>query len=297
MRVVVTLPPFDGLLRPLLPPDATVRVLIPPGRSEHGYEPSVEDVLALEQADVVVLVGMGLEASVDAALRKRPRPYRHEARLGAMLNLEDSHGGHGHDVHAHNDDHDHDHHKHADETSTSQHDAHDHAHVVDPHVWLDPILVKQFMPEIARLVKTSVAEGGLGDPSAVDASLATVLARVEEIDAAYQSALVPHSGRAIITHHAAFGRLADRYGLRVVEVIRPVEGAEPTPANIAQVSEAIAREGVRAIFVEPQFDARGARLIAEQTGVKLGTLDPLGSGDWFAMMESNLRELLDKLGP
>lgn len=291
MRVVVTLPPLEGLVRALLPADATIRVLIPPGRSEHGYEPTVEDVLALESADVVVLVGMGLESSIDTALRKRPRPYRHEARLGVILGLEDAHGGHGHDEHAH------DEHAHADEAHASDSHAHDHAHAVDPHVWLDPVLMQQAVPEIARLIKTSLTESGLGDASAVDAAVADTLARIAAVDGAYRSGLAQLAGRAIVTHHAAFGRLADRYKLRVVEVIRPIEGAEPTPANIAQVSEAIAREGVRAIFVEPQFDAHGAQLIAERTGVRLGTLDPLGSGDWFAMMEANLQELTDKLGP
>jgi zinc transport system substrate-binding protein len=291
MRVVVTLPPLDGLVRPLLPAEATLKVLIPPGRSEHGYEPTVEDIMAIEQADLVVLVGTGLEPSIDAALRKRPRPYRHEARLGVILGLEDSHGGHGHDEHAH-DEHAHSDHEHEDQADPH---AHDHASTVDPHVWLDPILVQQAMPEIARLVKASVAESGLGDPASVDQSLAAQIARISEIDAAYRRELAPLAGRAIITHHAAFGRLADRYGLRVVEVIRPIEGAEPTPENIAQVSESIMKERVLAIFIEPQFDARGAQLIAERTRVKLGTLDPLGTGDWFTMMSSNLRELVDKL--
>ncbi|MBX3317171.1 MAG: zinc ABC transporter substrate-binding protein [Phycisphaeraceae bacterium] len=291
MRVVVTLAPLEGLVRPLLPENATVRVLIPPGRSEHGYEPTVQDILALEQADVVVLVGMGLESSVDAALRKRPRPYRHEARLGVILGLEDAHGGHGHDhhahdAHAHDDhaDHDHDHHDHS-----------EHAHAIDPHVWLDPILVKQFLPEIARLVRVSVSESNLGDAEAIAPALASLLSRVDEVDGTYRRDLSPIAGRAIVTHHAAFGRLAERYGLRVVEVIRPVEGAEPTPANLAQVTDAISREGVRAIFVEPQFDARGAVLIAQRAGVRLGTLDPLGTGDWFAMMEANLRSLVSNL--
>lgn len=290
MRVVVTLPPLEGLVRPLLPEGASIRVLIPPGRSEHGYEPTVDDILAFEQADLVVLVGMGLESSVDAALRKRPRPYRHEARLGVILGLEDSHGGHGHDEHAH-DEHAHDHaHEHHAENA-----QHSHNHAIDPHVWLDPPLMSQAMPEVARLVKTSVTESALGDPASVDRSLAGLLARIDQLDAEYRTRLASLAGRAIVTHHAAFGRLADRYGLRVVEVIRPIEGAEPTPEDIAQVADAIAAAGVRAIFIEPQFDARGAELIAQRTGVKLGVLDPLGTGDWFAMMDANLQELVDKL--
>ncbi len=279
MRVVVTLAPLKGLVQPLLPADAEVKTLIAPGRSEHGFEPTVEDVLALERADVVVLVGLGLETSVDRVLRRRPRPSRHEARLGEILGLEDPHAGHGHDAHA----------------GHSEHDAHDHA--IDPHIWLDPILVRQAMPRIASLIKASMGASGLGDPAAVDAGLADVVGRIDALDAEYRAALAPFAGRAIVTHHAAFGRLAERYGLRVVEVIRPIEGAEPTPANIAATMDAIKREGVRAIFVEPQFDTRGAQLIAERAGVALGRLDPLGTGDWFAMMESNLQELLSNLGP
>lgn len=278
MRVVVTVPPLEGLVRPLLPADATVRVLIPPGRSEHGFEPTVDDVRALESADVVVLVGMGLESSVDRALRRRAHPFRHELRLGEALGLEDPNADHAHE--------------------TAGDHATDHpTHAVDPHVWLDPILVKQMMPEVARVIKASVSDAAPGDPAGVDVSLQSTLARIDEVDAAYRIALAPLKGRAIVTHHAAFGRLAERYGLRVVEVIRPIEDAEPTPANIAATVDAISREGVRAIFVEPQFDARGAQRIAERAGVRLGVLDPLGSGDWFAMMDSNLRELTDKLGP
>lgn len=272
LRVVVTLAPLKGLVSQLLPPDAEVRTLITPGRSEHGFEPTVEDVLAIERADLVVLIGLGLETSVDRTLRRRPLPARHEARIGEILGLEGSHAGHDH------------------------HDDSDHDHAVDPHVWLDPVLMKQAMPELAALVKVALKEARLGTPEEVDAAAASVIDQIDSIDAEYRAALAPFAGRAIITHHAAFGRLAERYGLRVVEVIRPIEGAEPTPANIAATMDAIKREGVGAIFVEPQFDSTGAKRLAVRAGVALGTLDPLGTGDWFMMMRANLEELVSKLG-
>lgn len=284
MRVVVTLAPLAGLVRPLLPTDAEVTILVPPGRSEHGYEPTVSDAAALADADLAVLVGMGLEGPVDSYLRRYPRPYRHEARLGVLLGLEDPHGLH------HHDDHDH---EHGDGT-----DRHGHAHgPVDPHVWLDPVLVRDALPEIARLVEASLSKVDPAEGARVQERLASLLARVEATDRAYRETLAPVAGRSIVTHHAAFGRLAERYGLRVVEVVRPMEGAEPAPAQIAAVIEAIRREDVRAIFVEPQFDRRGAELIAKQAGVAVGTLDPLGEGDWFEMMGANLRELVAHLGP
>lgn len=279
MRVVVSIPALEGLVRPLVPPNADVRVLISPGRSEHGFEPTPQDIVTLEQADLVVLIGLGLETSIDAPLRRRPRAWRHEARLGEILGIEASGRDHGHA-------HDHDHDAHA-----------DHDHAVDPHVWLDPVLVRQALPAIARLARVACGESELGDAASIDAALEGLLSRVDAVDASYRAGLEPFKGRAIITHHAAFGRLAERYGLRVVEVIRPIEGAEPTPAELAAVVDAISRENVGAIFVEPQFDARDARQIAERAGVAVGTLDPLGTGDWFAMMESNLRELTTHLGP
>lgn len=278
IRAVVTIAPLAGLLRPLLPHDARLTILMPPGRSEHGYELSAADLTALMQADVVVYVGLGLEPGLQRALRQRPVPWRQEVCFARVVGLDEPVP-----------DHDHDH----------PHDrSHRHDHAADPHLWLDPVLVSGLIPALRQASEAALRNAGQLDDQQVRRlaeAHADLSARVQAVDEAYRQRLAPLVGAAIVTHHAAWGRLAERYGLRVVAVLRPVETSEPTPDALAQALVAIRQYGVNAIFIEPQFPPAAARRIADLANVRLATLDPLGRGDWFAMMEHNLDVLVSNL--
>ncbi|MEM7622411.1 MAG: metal ABC transporter substrate-binding protein, partial [Planctomycetota bacterium] len=176
-------------------------------------------------------------------------------------------------------DHDHDHH-------------HDHHHgeacgAVDPHLWLDPVLVQQVLPEIWESLPS--------DLRASEAALEQALARVAAVDRAHRERLVPFDGAVIVTHHAAFPRLAERYGLEVATVIRPITTSEPSPEQVAAVRRAVDERGVGAIFVEPQYDADLAERLARDAGCSVGVVDPLAD-DWFAMMDANLDVFVGTLG-
>ncbi|MEL7474184.1 MAG: metal ABC transporter substrate-binding protein, partial [Planctomycetota bacterium] len=123
-----------------------------------------------------------------------------------------------------------------------------------------------------------------------------LLTALAEIDALYESGLEPHRGVGFVTHHDAWRRLTGRFGVRVVGVIRPIETSEPTPGAIAAAVDAVRSAEASLIIVEPQFDPGAARRVAELTGAPVATLDPLGDGDWFAMMRANLEALTDALG-
>lgn len=275
-RVVVTIAPLEGLVKPLLPEDAQLKVLIPPGRSEHGYELTPADVASLNSADLVVLVGMGLDSQAETHLKKHVSTNRRQVVFGHIA-------GHDHEDHGH--DHDHDHgHDHGDE---------------DPHLWLDPHEVRKLIPALRIAVEQSLkAQGALTDAARerLNAAEKRLLDDVKALDAEYASRLEPFKGRSIVTHHAAWGRLAERYGLKVAAVIRPFEGAEPTPDNINQAADAIREQKVSVIFIEPQFSPQAAERLAQITGVRTAPLDPVGDGDWFKLMRKNLDSLAENLG-
>ncbi|MCC6230824.1 MAG: zinc ABC transporter substrate-binding protein [Phycisphaerales bacterium] len=285
-RVVATIAPLGALSRELLPEGAQLRVLLPPGRSEHGYEPTPEDMAALARADVVVYVGLGLEPRVEEFLKKNPSTRRVDLSMAVALRLE-------------GDEHDHEHAPSGDEHSAvDPHAGHDHG-PLDPHVWLDPVLVKSFVTPLADAIDHAArAAGPLGaeQEAGLVASREALAKKVDDLHAEYGASLGPLAGRSIVTHHSAWGRLASRYSLKVAAVLRPIETTESTPADIAQAVEAVRGHGATAIFVEPQFNNESAGRVAQAAGVKMLVLDPLGGEDYFSTMRANLAALKEGLG-
>lgn len=278
IRIVCSIPPVAGLARLLDGGDGPVRLdirtVLPPGVSEHGFEVTPTAAASLARADLVIVVGAGLDPQVEsAAQRARPTPV--VVRFADVVGVES-------DI-----DHDHAH-----------DDGHNHAHGVDPHLWLDPVLVEQCVPALRRSIEDVAIRAGL-DADAVRMQMndaeRRALETVRSIDAAHRERLEPFEGRAIATHHAAFGRLADRYGLVVAAVVRIAPTSEPTPAAVAEVSRLARERSVGAIFVEPQSSAREVERLADAASLRVLTLDPLGDGDWAAMMRTNLDALVEGL--
>ncbi|MEC9373660.1 MAG: metal ABC transporter substrate-binding protein, partial [Planctomycetota bacterium] len=196
-------------------------------------------------------------------------------------------------------------HSHADHAGPDHEHDHDHAHeeaeaaLIDPHVWLDPEVMERFVDVVREAMERALEKRGeLTDVlrAELEGNARAVRSEVAQVAAEYAKGLEAVERRTIVTHHAAYGWLARRYDLEVAAVIRPIEGVEPTPGAIASAVEAIRSAGVEAIFIEPQFSDRAATRIAEVTGVRVLTLDPIGQHDWPTMMRENLKALREGLG-
>lgn len=267
--VLVEVAPLAGLVRPLVDPGVEVRPIVPAGVSPHGYQLTPTDIADLSRAVMVVTVGAPLEPAINRAIDQVVSDE-------AVFNIADVLGidaaacdhpehNHGHE-HAH---------------------SHDHGHGADPHLWLDPGLMREMVEPLADAIENR----GIAHPQ-LSGYRKQLAAGLEVLDGSFRAQLEPFAGRAIITHHDAFRRIADRYGLVVGEVMRPVSSVEPTPGDLALAAEAIREHRAGAIFVEPQFSDALPRRIAEQAGVKVYTLDPVGSEDWINLMRANLRALV-----
>lgn len=280
LRVVVTIPPLVGLVKPLLPAGADVKLLMPPGRSEHGYEFTPSDLAAVAKADVLIYVGLGLEPRIEKEVKERPVAGRVVVSMSEALGIKAPEGAHDHADHAE--------HEHGPEC--------DHG-PVDQHLWLDPKLVEEFVPMLASAIKSAFARAGAEAivPMQVDDAARRLVDEVRRLHAEHVERLTPLRGRAIVTHHNAFSRLADRYGLVVADSIREFDNSDPTPKEVEQIIRTIRDRKVTTIFVEPNYNAKIAERLAKAAKVKLGRLDPLGDGDWFRMMRGNLEQLVTNL--
>lgn len=265
--VVATIEPVAMIVRELVRDPAAVSTLVPPGASPHHFDPRPSDVARLADAALLVAVGGELDRWAERLLGAAGRPIE-------VLRLLEVPG--------------------ADPLPAGGPGA---AH--DPHLWLDPIRVRDALaPAIAeRLARLDPA--GAADTAA---RLVDFQERLGRLDAEVRATLAGR-GRAYVAFHAAWRYFGARYGLEEVGVVQEAPGEEPTPRELARLAEAARRAGVRAILVEPQLDPRVARILAAEFGGETVQVDPNGDprdperARYEALLRWNARAFARALGP
>ncbi len=162
----------------------------------------------------------------------------------------------------------------------------------DPHVWLDPVRYAAVVRAIG---------GSLDDVQAAE----RLAARLERLDAEFRTGLAHCARHQIVTSHAAFGYLAERYGLEQI----PLEGlapeAEPSARGIADLVTRVEESGATTVFFETLVSPRLAQTVAREAGVATAVLNPLeglsddqvaAGADYFSVMRENLAALQKALG-
>jgi zinc transport system substrate-binding protein len=157
----------------------------------------------------------------------------------------------------------------------------------DPHVWLDPLL-------FARIVKR------VGFVLHRTAGAAAPIAQLHALDRNYRRELEHCARREIVTSHAAFGYLAQRYGLRQVAITGLTPESEPTAGQLAHVVRIVRRTHATTIFFETLVSPRLADTVAREVGARTAVLDPIegltsseqSRGDtYLTLMRRNLAAL------
>ena len=160
----------------------------------------------------------------------------------------------------------------------------------DPHIWLNPRLVKVQ----ARTIAEGLIEMDPAGEATYEANLAAFLHDLDALDTDLAEALAPIKGKTFMVFHPAWGYFADAYGLEQEPI--ESEGKEPTGRQLARMIEMATDQGVRVIFVQPQFDRSSAERIAEAIDGVVVAIDPLAR-DYVGNLErvaAMVREALQK---
>lgn len=248
----------------------TVTSLLPANVDPHDYEPSPADVIALEDADLIVLHGLELDTWVD--------PLVEAAMTDAPVIVATS----GIETLGSNDDH------------FSQ---------GDPHVWFDPIRVTTMVANIERGLGSIDPNGA----ASYRARLQTYTTELEALDReiAARIELIPPDRRILVTNHDALAYYAERYGLTILGTIIPGldSRTEPSAREIAKLIEEIRSAGVRVIFAENTVDPVLAESLASDAGIRVAPelyTDSLGSPDsgantYIGLMQTDTRIIVENL--
>jgi zinc transport system substrate-binding protein len=162
----------------------------------------------------------------------------------------------------------------------------------DPHVWLDPALFERIVRRVGVV---------LDRPGAANA----LVAKLRQLDRDYRAGLAHCGRRDIVTSHAAFSYLAERYGLRQVAIAGLTPESEPTPKQLAGVVRLVRRTHATTVFFETLVSPRLADTVAREVGAGTAVLDPIegltpaeqSRGDtYLTLMHRNLAALRKALG-
>lgn len=147
---------------------------------------------------------------------------------------------------------------------------HEQEDLKDPHVWLSPRMLLTLAVKVAETLKAHTpAEAH----SPIDANLAAFQNDVEAVRTELTEALAPIRGQAFYVYHGAFAYFAQEFGLTQKAIEN--YGRRPTPRQVAEIAKQAKADGVKLIFMQPQFDQSSAISLAETIGGRVAPLDPL----------------------
>jgi zinc transport system substrate-binding protein len=248
--------------------------LTPAGAEPHDLELSSKKVDALEDADVVLIMGRRFQPAVEDVAARRS-----SGTVTILDDLEATKTVKG-EV--------------ADEDEAS-------SAALDPHVWLDPVQ----MAEIVAVVADALEEVAPEHRAAFAANAQRYRDELSKLDDELRAGLDTCERTDIVTAHAAFGWLAKRYHLHQEGIVGIVADQEPDARRLAALADLVAAKRITTIFTETLVSPAIAKALADEAGVRTAVLDPLegltkrnaaAGADYLSVMRSNLAILRTALG-
>jgi zinc/manganese transport system substrate-binding protein/manganese/iron transport system substrate-binding protein len=260
LKVVATTTQVSDFTQQIGGDEISLTTLLTPGSSAHAFDPTPADMIALGEADVLVINGMDLETFLDAAIETSGFSGT-VVDASEHLTSEGLVGEANEETPVKEEDH-------ADEEGHV--DEHDHAHADgNPHIWTSPVLAAEMVHSIAE---------GLADVDPERADIFESNAEAYELQLAALNewilenmAQVPESERLFVSGHNGLEYYLDEYGITYIGSVLPSfeDNAEPSVTEINQLVADMKASGVKAIFVESSINPKVAAIIAEQTGAEL----------------------------
>ncbi len=260
-KVVVSIKPIASLVEGVMVGVGKPTVLVGGGQSLHTFSLKPSDARALNDADVVVWVGEGLEAFLEkplASLSKKAVIVELANSNGVTV-LKGREGGvwEKHDDDQHDDRHDHEHHD----------------HNFDGHLWLDPVNAKA----IVTATQNALSNVDAVNASTYAANATALIAKLDALDAELQQTLAPIKSKPFVVFHDGYQYLEKRYGLNAVGSLTVSPDRAPGAKRVSDIQDKIKSLNAACVFAEPQFEPKLIATLIEGTTAKTATLDPEAS--------------------
>lgn len=241
--VVVTYPVLAAVVKEVVGDAATVTVLMPNGSDPHEWSPSAKDIETMLAADLVVDNGLGLEGNLQDPLKQAGAKGVDIFTVAEHITVRKVKAGEG----AEPDD--------PDQAPGAE----------DPHLWMDPLTMKQWVAPLATALKGAGVDASAG-AAKVETELDTL-----NTDVAAVLDKVPADRRKLVTGHESLGYLAERYRFQLVGAVVPevTSQAEASAGELAELTKKVKAAGVPAIFTELGTPKATVEAVGRDTGAKV----------------------------
>jgi len=271
--IVVTYSILGALVKELVGNQANVVVLIPNGQDPHEWEPSAKDIETLMKADLIVRNGLGLEGGLEKTLSQAKAAGVKTFTATDHITIRKV--GRGEGVPGGG----------ADQTVGAP----------DPHIWTDPLTMKQVSAALADHLNTDLSLDVSSKAKDQQARLDGLNKEITKmVDA------LPADNRKLVTGHESLGYFAQRYGFKLIGAIIPSlnSQAEVSAADMAALKSAIQENQVKAIFSEIGTPSSITDAIGAETGVKVVDLPTHllpADGSYYTFMHDLAQTIVQNL--
>ncbi len=229
---------------------ANIEVMVRPGFNPVSYKPAPKQFSLLEKSDLFFTTGVPFEKSWIPKIKSNyPNLNICPVQKGIKLRVMKEN---------------HHHEEHENELVHNHEDK-----VLDPHIWLDPVLVKKQ----AENIKNGLVSQYPDKKEIFEENYLKFIAELTELNSDLQEKFKPFAGKKFMVFHPTWGYFADRFNIEQV----PIEtgGKEPTSAQLLEILSLAKKENIRVIFIQKQFSIHIAESIAEEIKGEIISLDPL----------------------
>ena len=285
IQVMTTFYPMYEFTKQVVGDKGDIELLIPAGTEPHDFEPAAKDLAKISDSDVFVYNSPELETWTDNLTDTIDTKQTEIIQASKDIKLMEG------TEHEHEEAHDHD---------TQEHEEHGHSHELDPHVWLDPALA---IKEV-ETIRDQLSKKYPDDKAAFEKNAASYIDELKKLDEEFQTAFKDAKNKTFVTQHAAFGYLANQYGLTQEAIAGISPDQEPSPSRLSELKHYVDDNQVKVIYFEENASSKVAETLSKETGVKLEVLNPLESltdkqikdgEDYLSVMRENLAALKESV--
>ncbi|MCA0435969.1 MAG: metal ABC transporter substrate-binding protein [Austwickia sp.] len=268
VQVVASFYPLEYAVQRVGGDHVSVTNLTKPGVEPHDLELTPQDVAKVSSAKLAVYL-KGFQPAVEKAVTEQGAKGAYDVSPAADLET------------------------HALEEGHSADDGHDHGGA-DPHFWLDP----QRYSSVAKALAVKLGEIDPAHQADFEKNAQAFATDLSALDAEFSTGLKTCTNTTMVTSHAAFGYLAERYGLKQKAISGLTPDKEPEPARLADISAYVKAHKITTIYTETLVSPAIAQTVARETGASTAVLDPIeglsdasAGKDYLGVMRANLATL------